>query len=139
MPHHAPAQHVLLHGVNDDSEVLGTLLRRLIRIGVIPYYVFQCRPVSGVKNQFSVPFLRGIQVVEGAKRMQNGQGKSLRYALSHPTGKIESLGTAGGNRMLFKYHQAKYDKDAGRMFTMDLDENQTWLGDDIPQDSLLIP
>ena len=71
-------QTVLLHGVNDDSEVLGTLLRRLIRIGVIPYYVFQCRPVSGVKNQFSVPFLRGIQVVEGAKRMQNGQGKSLR-------------------------------------------------------------
>lgn len=132
-------QTVLLHGVNDDSEVLGTLLRRLIRIGVIPYYVFQCRPVSGVKNQFSVPFLRGIQVVEGAKRMQNGQGKSLRYALSHPTGKIEILGTAGGNRMLFKYHQAKYDKDAGRMFTMDLDENQTWLGDDIPQDSLLIP
>ena len=132
-------QTVLLHGVNDDSEVLGTLLRRLIRIGVIPYYVFQCRPVSGVKNQFSVPFLRGIQVVEGAKRMQNGQGKSLRYALSHPTGKIEILGTVGGNRMLFKYHQAKYDKDAGRMFTMDLDENQTWLGDDIPQDSLLIP
>ena len=132
-------QTVLLHGVNDDSEVLGTLLRRLIRIGVIPYYVFQCRPVSGVKNQFSVPFLRGIQVVEGAKRMQNGQGKSLRYALSHPTGKIEILGTVGGNRMLFKYHQAKYDKDAGRMFTMDLDENQTWLGDDIPQDSLRIP
>ena len=132
-------QTVLLHGGNDDSEVLGTLLRRLIRIGVIPYYVFQCRPVSGVKNQFSVPFLRGIQVVEGAKRMQNGQGKSLRYALSHPTGKIEILGTAGGNRMLFKYHQAKYDKGAGRMFTMDLDENQTWLGDDIPQDSLLIP
>ena len=132
-------QTVLLHGVNDDSEVLGTLLRLLIRIGVIPYYVFQCRPVSGVKNQFSVPFLRGIQVVEGAKRMQNGQGKSLRYALSHPTGKIEILGTVGGNRMLFKYHQAKYDKDAGRMFTMDLDENQTWLGDDIPQDSLLIP
>ena len=49
------------------------------------------------------------------------------------------MGTAGGNRMLFKYHQAKYDKDAGRMFTMDLGENQTWLGDDIPQDSLLIP
>lgn len=132
-------QTVLLKGVNDDAQVLGTLLRRLIGIGVVPYYVFQCRPVTGVKNQFSVPFLRGIQVVEEAKAMQNGQGKSLRYALSHPTGKIEVLGTVGGNKMLFKYHQAKYDRDAGRLFTMDLDADQTWLGDDIPQDPLILP
>ena len=132
-------QTVLLKGVNDDAHVLGTLLRRLIAIGVIPYYVFQCRPVTGVKNQFSVPFLRGIQIVEDAKAMQNGQGKSLRYALSHPTGKIEVLGTVGGSKMLFKYHQAKYDRDAGRLFAMNLDEDQTWLGDEIPQDPLILP
>ena len=132
-------QTVLLKGVNDDAQVLGTLLRRLIAIGVIPYYVFQCRPVTGVKNQFSVPFLRGIQIVEDAKAMQNGQGKSLRYALSHPTGKIEVLGTVGGSKMLFKYHQAKYDRDAGRLFAMNLDEDQTWLGDEIPQDPLILP
>lgn len=131
-------QTVLLKGVNDDGVVLGTLLRGLIRMGVIPYYVFQCRPVTGVKNQFSVPFLRGIQIVEQAKNMQNGQGKSLRYALSHPTGKIEILGTVGQNRMLFQYHQAKYDRDAGRMFTVHLAEHQTWLEDDIPQEPLLL-
>lgn len=131
-------QTVLLKGVNDDAQVLGTLLRQLIGIGVVPYYVFQCRPVTGVKNQFSVPFLRGIQIVEGAKAMQNGQGKSLRYALSHPTGKIEVLGTVGGNQMLFKYHQAKDDRDAGRMFVLPLTEEQTWLDDAIPQQALTL-
>ena len=37
-------QTVLLKGVNDEAQVLGTLLRKLTRTGVIPYYIFQCRP-----------------------------------------------------------------------------------------------
>ena len=42
-------QTVLLKGVNDDSHVLGSLLKKLTSIGVVPYYIFQCRPVKGVK------------------------------------------------------------------------------------------
>ena len=52
-------QTVLLKGVNDDSHVLGSLLKKLTSIGVVPYYIFQCRPVKGVKGQFQVPFERG--------------------------------------------------------------------------------
>lgn len=48
-------QTVLLKGVNDNSQTLGLLLKDLTRCGVIPYYIFQCRPVSGVKNQFQLP------------------------------------------------------------------------------------
>lgn len=120
-------QTVLLRGVNDDPAVLGTLLRRLTSIGVIPYYIFQCRPVTGVKSQFQVPFSEGYAIVEQAKSVQNGQGKCLRYALSHPTGKIEILGPGADGQMLFKYHQSKNDEDAGRIFSSPLAAGQAWL------------
>lgn len=107
-------QTVLLKGVNDDSHVLGSLLKKLTSIGVVPYYIFQCRPVKGVKGQFQVPFERGYEIIEGAKAMQNGQGKCFKYCFSCESGKIEVVGKLG-DEMIFKFHEAKYEKDYGRM------------------------
>ena len=120
-------QTVLLKGVNDDADLISDLMNQLVSYGVIPYYIFQCRPVEGVKNQFQVPFVRGIDIVERAKRNMNGQAKSVRFVLSHPTGKIEILGMTENKRMIFKYHQAKYDKDHSRIFIEDVEETQCWL------------
>lgn len=120
-------QTVLLKGVNDDSQVLGTLLKELTACGIVPYYIFQCRPVSGVKTQFQVPLEQGYGIVEGAKNMQNGQGKCIRYAMSHVSGKIEILGLLPDGEMLFKYNQAKYEADRGRIFTRKLAPGQAWL------------
>ena len=67
-------QLVLLKGVNDSKETAGRLLRELTACGIIPYYIFQCRPVAGgVKNQFQVPLERGYDIVEEAKNQQNGR------------------------------------------------------------------
>ena len=120
-------QAVLLNGINDSPQVLGTLLKRLTAAGVLPYYVFQCRPVSGVKNQFQVPLKQGFKIVEEAKNMQNGMGKNFRYVLSHEAGKIEILGMTAEDEMLFKYHQAKKPEDAGRLFIRHLEDTQCWL------------
>lgn len=120
-------QTVLLKGVNDNSQTLGELLRGLTRWGITPYYIFQCRPVSGVKAQFQVPIEKGYSIVEGAKAMQNGQGKSIRYAMSHITGKIEILGLMPDGQMLFKYQQAKASEDMGRIFTQKMKPDQAWL------------
>lgn len=120
-------QTVLLKGVNDRPEVLGKLLQETTAMGIIPYYVFQCRPVTGVHSQFQVPLHEAYRIVEGAKQMQSGQGKCFRYVLSHVTGKIEILGEIGDGNMLFKYHQAKYEKDRGRIFTSKIGEGQCWL------------
>lgn len=122
-------QTVLLKGVNSDPAVLAALMKGLTAIGVMPYYVFQCRPVTGVKNQFQVPLREGYAITQEAGRIQNGLGKSFRFAMSHDTGKIELLGPLPDGRMLFKYHQAKYDEDAGRMFAVDLADDQCWLPD----------
>lgn len=120
-------QAVLLKGINDSPQVLGTLLKRLTAAGVLPYYVFQCRPVSGVKNQFQVPLKQGFKIVEETRNMQNGMGKNFRYVLSHEAGKIEILGMTAEDEMLFKYHQAKKPEDAGRLFIRHLEDTQCWL------------
>lgn len=122
-------QTVLLRGVNDSPETLGTLLRKLTSFGIVPYYVFQCRPVTGVKANFQVPFFEGIDIVEKAKAMQSGQGKCFKYCLSHPTGKIEIVGKLDETHMIFKYHQFKYGEDAGRVFVRELTPDDAWLGE----------
>lgn len=120
-------QTVLLRGVNDDSEILARLLNTLVSIGVIPYYVFQCRPARGALDEFQISLLRGSLIVEEAKAMMNGQAKSMHYCMSHTTGKIEILGTLEGSRMLFKYHQAKYAEDNSRIFVKEIAADQCWL------------
>lgn len=120
-------QTVLLKGVNDDPEVLGQLLRGLTAVGVAPYYIFQCRPVRGVKTQFQVPLHKGLEIVELAKGGQNGVGKCLRYCMSTPRGKVEIVGRLPDDRMLFKYNQAKDASDAGRIFVAPVEQDQCWL------------
>lgn len=122
-------QTVLLKGINDDPQTMAQLMNALVSYGVIPYYIFQCRPVAGVQNQFQVPFVKGIAIVETAKTYMSGQAKAVRFAMSHPTGKIEILGNLGKNQMLFKYHQAKYEKDNSRIFTVAVSDDQCWLGE----------
>ena len=130
-------QTVLLNGVNADPVILGQLFRRLTSIGVIPYYIFQCRPVTGVKNRFQVPITEGIDIVQKAKNMQNGQGKSVRFCMSHPRGKIEFVGKTKSGKVLMKFHQAKNDEDAGRLFTVKIDDTDCWLPENIEYEDLI--
>ena len=112
-------QTVLLKGINDNSAILAELMNGLTSAGVLPYYVFQCRPAMGVMNQFQVPLLEGKRLVDEAKSGMNGQAKQFRYVMSHVTGKIEILGRPSGER------------DTSRFFTVNLAEDQCWLPNDI--------
>jgi KamA family protein len=120
-------QGVLLRGVNDDVDILIELMRSLNREKIIPYYLFQCRPVKGAHGHFQVPLAEGIQIVEAAKHRLSGHEKRFRYCMSHITGKIEALGILEENRMVFKYHEAKEDKNHGRIFIQEIDSEQGWL------------
>lgn len=120
-------QTVLLKGINDNSQVLSELMDSLVSAGVLPYYVFQCRPAMGVMNQFQVPLIRGQRIINEAKSNMSGQAKQFRYVMSHVTGKIEILGQINEQEMLFKYHQAKSEKDLGRLFSVKITNDQCWL------------
>lgn len=118
-------QTVLLKGVNDSSDVLSTLMNKLVSTGVMPYYIFQCRPVEGVKNQFQVPLVKGVSTVDEGKNRMSGPAKAIRYVMSHPRGKIEILGRVG-DELLFKFHQAKYKEDEARIFTRPVVMDECW-------------
>ena len=120
-------QTVFLRGINDDPQILATLMNQLVSVGIIPYYLFQCRPVKGAKGQFQIPILEGFRIFSEARKYMNGMAKSVRYAMSHYRGKIEIVGPISEKKMLFTYHQAKYPEDHDKVFTVELKPDQTWL------------
>ncbi len=121
-------QTVLLKGVNDNPETLSTLMKEITSAGVIPYYVFQCRPVKRVKTHFQVPLKKGYEIVEKAKQKLDGHAKRFKYIMSHKTGKIEIVGIIG-NEIYLKYHQAKDFRKVGKLFKRILTPNAGWLDD----------
>jgi len=121
-------QTVLTRGVNDDPAILAALMSDLLRSGVLPYYVFQCRPVSRVKGHFQLSLKEGYEIVEKAKAKLNGHGKGFRFIMSHVTGKIEIVGIMG-DEIYLKYHQAKNPEDIGKFFKMKLKDDAAWLDD----------
>jgi KamA family protein len=121
-------QTVLLQGVNDNPGTIATLMDKLVTVGVMPYYLFQCRPVRRVKHQFQVPLCKGTRIVEKAKASCNGLSKRFKYIMSHVTGKIEILGIMGGE-IYFKFHEAKNRNNLGAMFKCQVDEDAGWLDD----------
>lgn len=121
-------QTVLLKGVNDNPETLANLQRNLARIGVIPYYVFQCRPVKRVKHHFQVSLKDGYEIIKQARTMLDGYSKRFRYVMSHKTGKIEIVGIKN-NKIYLRYHQAKSPKNRGEFFERKLTESAGWLDD----------
>lgn len=64
-------QSVLLRGINDDPEIIKTLCRKLVRVKVRPYYLFQCDQVEGVEH-FRTRVSKGIEIMEGLRGHTTG-------------------------------------------------------------------
>jgi lysine 2,3-aminomutase len=121
-------QTVLLKGVNDDPSVMADLQAGLVKMGVGPYYIFQCRPVSRVKGSFQVPLLRACEIIRETRELLDGITKRFRFVMSHETGKIEILG-AEDDRVYFKYHQSKDLNLLDQIFHRHYDDNAGWFDD----------
>ncbi|APZ92646.1 EF-P beta-lysylation protein EpmB [Fuerstiella marisgermanici] len=64
-------QAVLLKGINDSADVLEDLCRRLINIGVMPYYLHQLDKVIGAAH-FEVPVAVGLGLIDELGRRLPG-------------------------------------------------------------------
>ncbi|MBF0406600.1 MAG: KamA family radical SAM protein [Candidatus Riflebacteria bacterium] len=64
-------QSVLLKGINDDPEIVKTLCRKLVRIKVRPYYLFQCDQVEGVEH-FRTRISKGVEIMESLRGHTTG-------------------------------------------------------------------
>jgi lysine 2,3-aminomutase len=127
----------LIKGVNDDSEVLATLFRKLSFIGCPPYYLFQGRPTAG-NLPYELPIARGYEIFEEAKRHLSGLAKRARFVMSHTSGKIEIVGVDHAHIYL-RYHRAKDPAKEGRFMVYKFDKDAYWLDQLVPvEGSVLI-
>ena len=105
-------QTPIIRGVNDDPGILAGLFRRLTSAGVLPYYVYQCRPTLGNKH-YSVPVLKAYDIFCQAKTRSYGLARTARFVMSHSTGKIEVIGVSE-EHVFMRYHRlANIDSEPG--------------------------
>jgi lysine 2,3-aminomutase len=123
-------QAVLLKGVNDTVEDIENLMNGLVKIGVNPYYLYQCMPVSRVRHHFQVPLKQGIDIVDKAKERLDGYAKRFKFIMGHDIGKIEIVGRIDDKLILKHIHSRPEESEmASKMKIMKLDDNAGWLDD----------
>ncbi|MBL7157566.1 MAG: KamA family radical SAM protein [Candidatus Omnitrophica bacterium] len=64
-------QSVLLRGINDDITVMTKLCQGLLKIGVRPYYLFQCDPISGT-GHLRTSIEKGLEIIKGMRGFTSG-------------------------------------------------------------------
>ena len=64
-------QSVLLKGVNDSLPIMRSLCHELLKIGVRPYYIYQCDPVRGTEH-LRTSIWKGIEIIEGLRGHTTG-------------------------------------------------------------------
>jgi len=77
-------QSVLLRGVNDDPEVMKSLIQKLLRIRVRPYYLFQMDLVKGTYH-FRTRVETGIKIINSLVGYTSGLAVP-RYVIDAPGG-----------------------------------------------------
>ncbi len=80
------SQTVLLKGINDDVMTIKSLMHRLMKMRVKPYYLYQCDPVIG-SGHFRTSISKGLEVIRGLR------GHTSGYAV--PTYVVDAPGGGG--------------------------------------------
>jgi KamA family protein len=126
-------QAVFLRGVNDDVETLTKLMNDLVRIGINPYYLYQCMPVARVRHHFQVPLKEGVDIVDRARQQMDGHAKRFKFIIGHDIGKLEICGRVDDKLILKQIHaRSEHPEEASRMLVRQLTDNGGWL-DDLPE------
>lgn len=120
-------QSPMIRGVNDKAEIIAELLSKLSFSGVLPYYIFLCRPTAG-NEPYMVPIETALEIFENAQRNLSGLAKQARLCMSHKTGKIEVVGKIG-TKIIFRYHRAHNPLDRGRVMIFESDPIAGWFDD----------
>ncbi len=123
-------QAVFLKGVNDSVEDIENLMNGLVKIGVNPYYLYQCMPVSRVRHHFQVPLKDGIDIVDKAKERLDGYAKRFKFIMGHDIGKIEICGRIDDTLVLKQIHsRPEHPEQASKMQLRRLSDKAGWLDD----------
>lgn len=105
------SQTVLLKDINDNVDVMKDLVRKLLKIRVRPYYLYQCDPIPG-SSHFRTPVNKGLEIIQGLRGFTSGYGVP-HYVIDAPGGggKIplvpEYYQGRDGNNVILKNFEGK--------------------------------
>ena len=77
-------QSVLLRGVNDNVDTMKTLVHKLLRCRVRPYYLYQLDLIQG-SSHLQVPVWKGLEIIEGLRGHTTGYSIP-QYVIDAPGG-----------------------------------------------------
>lgn len=126
-------QSVLLKGVNDNAEVMTSLVHRLLMMRVRPYYLYQCDLITGSRH-LRADVRKGIEIIRALR------GHSTGYAV--PQFVIDAPGGGGKVPINPEYVEAITDEAVvmrnfeGKRFTYPLVEGaivgeQEWVPEEV--------
>jgi lysine 2,3-aminomutase len=107
-------QSVLLKGVNDSIDTMTELCRKLLTVGIRPYYMYQCDVVTGTAH-FRTPLEKGLGILEAMRGRVSGMAIP-KFVIDLPQGggKIPLepiyLEKASKRHILFKNFEGKFIK-----------------------------
>jgi lysine 2,3-aminomutase len=96
------SQTVLLHGINDTSDIYKSLAHKLLKVRVKPYYLYQCDPIPG-SSHFRTPVESGLEIIRNLRGFTSG------YAVPHYV--IDAPGGGGKIPLLPNYVEGYDGKD----------------------------
>ena len=96
------SQTVLTRGVNDDVETMKSLMHRLLKARVRPYYIYQCDPISG-SSHLRTSIEKGLEIMDGLR------GHTTGYAV--PTFVVDAPGGGGKIPLLPNYYLGREGDD----------------------------
>jgi lysine 2,3-aminomutase len=94
------SQTVLLKGINDEPEIMKSLMQKLLKIRVRPYYIYQCDLIPGSAH-FRTTVARGLEIISKMRGFTSG------YAIPHYV--IDAPGGGGKIPVLPDYMQQYQD------------------------------
>ena len=95
-------QAVLMKGVNDDADVMLDLHRKLLKMRVRPYYIYQADLTKGT-NHFRTPVRKGLEIMD--KLRGHTSGLAIPYYV------IDAPGGGGKIPLLPQYVLGRNGKD----------------------------
>jgi len=120
-------QTPVLKGINDRPEALNDLFRKLTNLGIVPYYVFQCRPTIGNKP-FALPLEESYRIFTESRKGLSGLAKRARFIISSRFGKVMVSGIDDG-KIVFQYHMAVDLDRNGKTIICKRNPKAYWLDD----------
>jgi glutamate 2,3-aminomutase len=105
-------QSVLLKGINSDKHVMKRLVQELLRIRVRPYYIFNCKKLSGIRH-FRASIADGLNIMENLRGYTSGLAVPT-FIITAPEGK--------GKTPLAPTYLLNYNRNGKLLF-------RTWAGE----------